>query len=674
VPEGTTPEQAQAMIEESLNSEPVEARPASAALYQAKPKTSTVGRQLGLTGRHLIESAADTIGIFSDPIAATMNAFGANAKPARQLGRDVADYIGLPKPENATERVIGDISRLLVGTGGFVKAARTAANYATTNEAKSVLNSIASRPGMQAASSIGAGAAGGAAREGGEGEGVQLLAAVAGGVNAPVAVNALKNAGTPASNYVKSIFTPQIDIRIDNAIKQAGITLDRLPAAVQQSIREDVSKALSQNGDLSPDALRRLADYRTVGAVPRQGNLTLNPATITQEKNLAKLGANSSDPAAQQLANIERQNDITLINRLNSLGADADDDAYSAAQKVIAALESKKSGAKSVIDALYANARNTQGRSAQLDPYKFAQRTNDLLDEALLGGKLPADVRNKINAIAKGEMPFTVDVAEQLKTRLGELGRNTADKSERMALSLVRKSLDETPLLDDVGQEALNAFNQARGANRAWMNVVEKTPALKAVMDGVEPDKFVKDYIIGNGSNANTMALAQLKRVIRNDRQAMDAVRGQIAFYLKDQATSGKADEVANFSAANFGKALRQLGDRKLGLFFTKDEVNELKAIARVASYEKFQPTGSAVNNSNTASTMFASFMEKLAKSSIARKIPMGSELIANPANNVSISMNARNAVNVPNALVIPRKPEKMPPPLWPALGLLTSE
>jgi hypothetical protein len=35
--------------------------------------------------------------------------------------------------------------------------------------------------------------------------------------------------------------------------------------------------------------------------------------------------------------------------------------------------------------------------------------------------------------------------------------------------------------------------------NREWMQIVERTPALQAVRDGVEPDKFVQQFIVGGG-------------------------------------------------------------------------------------------------------------------------------------------------------------------------------
>lgn len=635
--------------------------------------TDELGRQAGLTARHIIEGGLGTVGLVSDPVGAVMNnIFGTEAKTAAETGKDISDWIGLPAPENATERVVGDISKTLVGTGGMVKGAATLAGKVASPIAKTVAANVAANPGLQAASAIGSSGAGGAVREAGGGDAAQFGAALVGGVAAPGAVDLASKGVNMARNVISSPTVQQID----NALSQAGITLDKLPASVQQSIRSDVYQAFKTGKEVSPDALRRLADYRATGATPTRSNLTLNPIDVTRERNLAKLGANSNDPVAQQLANNQNSNNATLIRGLNELGADTADDAFSAGSKVIGALEERNAGVKNVINGLYANAREANGRSASLDPHAFTNRANDLLDEALLGGKLPADVRSLINKAATGEMPLTVDVAEQLKTRIGDLQRASTDKAERMALGLVRQSLDETPLIQgqEIGQEAIAAFNAARRTNAKWMRVVDRTPSLAAIRDGVEPDKFVQNFI--TGSNVNASDLNALKKAVKHSPETLNAVRGQILAHLKNRALSGAADEVGNFSPAQFNKALKDIGRTKLSIFFDEKDISQLAAIGRVASYEKFQPTGSAVNNSNTAAASFSALVDRVINSGIVRKIPFGSALVANPAQDVLTATGSRRALDAGKALTVdPAKGKKLIPiGMLPAIPALSSE
>ena len=195
---------------------------------------------------------------------------------------------------------------------------------------------------------------------------------------------------------------------------------------------------------------------------------------------------------------------------------------------------------------------------------------------------MPSDVRNLLNGVSQGKIPLTVDTAEQFKTRIGDLQRSSIDKSERLALGHVRSALDNTPLLDGQGQPAIDAFNKARSLNKAWMGIVDKTPALQAVRDGIEPDKFVSQFITSGGTKANLADVQALHSSIKSTPEAMDAVRTQIAAHLKKQALNGAADEVGNFSQSSYNKALNAIGDDKLNLFFPKQDVQQLRAIGRV--------------------------------------------------------------------------------------------
>lgn len=637
-----------------------------------------VGRQLGLTGRYIAEGLANTAGIVADPLAATSNmAFGTKLKPLGQATSSMLDRVGLPSPETGRERNVAEASKLMAGTGGIIGGAATQAAKVASPVASKVLTNIATRPGLQAAGSAGAGYAGSEAREQGASPAVQFGASIAGGLGIPIGAAGIESAGKSIATGVKNLLGLNSSEQLaSNAISKAGVNIEQLPKEVQKSIITDVQSALKTGKNLSPDAIKRLADYRQTGLTPMGSSLSLNPAQITQERNLAKMSANSKDPAAQQLSNLQRENDIKLISGLNTLGAETDD-AVTAGNKLISALNVKDEATKKIINTYYNQARETSGRSAKLDPYTFTQTANNALDEALLGGKIPNDVRNILNSIATGKTPFTVDVAEQYKTAIGTLQRSSNDPAERLALGKVREALDNTPLLEGQGQKAIDAFNKARSANRTYMQIVEKTPALKAVRDGVEPDKFVQNFIVGNGAKSNIADVKALRDSLKDNKEAVSTVRGQILSHLKSKATGGKSDEVANFSPSNFNTALKTIGEDKLNLFFTPEDISMLKAIGRVSSYEKFQPTGSAVNNSNTSAALFTAMLDKIANSPVIRKIPLGGALVADPAKDVVVAVQARNALNAPKGLTVNTPKTKQPKnvPIGALLGLgATSE
>lgn len=623
-----------------------------------------VPRQVGLTARYGLEGAGDVLDFASSPIRGALNAAGMNIQPG--AGRVVADSLGLPSPQTGGERVIGDAAKMLASGGGMVGAASKVAKVASGGT-QAVAKALAANPAQQMASAGGAGLAGGYTRETGGGDAAQMLAAVAGGVAAPMAVSSIQG-GIGATRNLASRMTGQqaqqqaikVDVTINNALRENGIDFAELPRNVAQSIRADVAKALDMGGDLSPDAIRRLADYRLTGATPTAGGITLDPAIVTQQKNLAKLGINSKDMAAQQLGRTENANNRTLIAGLNDLGAATTDDAIGGAQRVMAALGARNDRAQGLINGRYAAARATDGRAAALNPRAFTNRAGDMLNAANLESFLTPDIRNKLNAFAGGKVPLNVDIAEQLKTSIGNIQRGSTDGNTRKALGLVRQALDDTPLLDgqDIGQASIDAFNKARRLNRSWMQIVERTPALQAVRDGAEPDKFVQQFIVGKGPKSNVMDVAMLKNSIKGDKEAVAAVKGQIASYLKDRALNGAADEVGNFSNSAFNKALDGIGERKLALFFSKDEIAKFKAVGRVASYEQFQPKGSAVNNSNTASAGLSAMLDRIANSPILSKIPLGKGVIAEPVQNIAIGMQAQKTLDMPRNLLLPKQPQ----------------
>lgn len=634
-----------------------------------------IPRQLGLTARYGLEGLGTIPAMLGNAMqGAGLQGAGGNA------GQTIANFIGFPTPQGTTENVVAEGAKMLAPGAAFIKGGQAMSQLGGVTGRVGGL--LAANPAAQLESAAGSGLLGGYAKETGGGDAAQFTAALAGGIGAPLAASAIKAApgammdaskrfvAAVAPNAVREQAMPQIDITISNALRPYGVTLDQLPANIQASIRNDVTEAMRQGGNLDQAALQRLAAYRMVGATPRAANLTLDPVALTQQKNLAKIGANSKDPAAQLLARAENENNATLIRNLNELGAENAPDAMTAANTIMGALSGRNEAARSNINRLYEQARGTEGRSAMLDPAAFTNTANNLLDEALLGGKLPADVRNLLNRTATGEMPLTVDVAEQFKTRLGELSRATNDRAERLALGKVREALDDTPLAGGQGQEAIDAFNRARRVNSAWMRVVERTPALQAVRDGMEPDKFVNRFVIGSGDNASLASMSQLRNLTRSNQEATGAIRGQIMAHLKNRALSGAEDEVGRFSQSAYNKALGAIGDNKLRLFFTAPEIAQMRAVGKVASYEQVQPVGSAVNNSNTAPTLMAGILDRIGSSPLLSKIPLGSTL-ATPIQNISIGQQARAATNIPASLVMPNIRPRNPLVISPAFGLL---
>jgi len=629
VPDGTTKADLVAKLKANgmaVPSEWLATAPPKATAQEAGSTLRQIPRQVGLTARYGLEGLAQVADIFHEPIRALVN-IGSGDTPRAgrsltQMAGGLADDMGLPSPEGANERVIGDASRLVAGAGGLAGGAGAAARGAT-GVTQNVLQRLAASPGKQAVSMATGGLSGGAVREAGGGPLEQFAASLGGGLLGGVGADL----GQKGTNALRALLTPKAT-QIQNADQQIALVLERqgidwaqVPERIRQAMRAEAAQAMGSGGQLNGDAVRRLLVMQRAGVTPTVGQLTQDPGLITREMNLAKSGANSTDPSLQRLVGLQNRNTATLLQQLDDAGAARAQQPADASAAVVRNLEGVANSARGEIGNLYSAARDTAGRSLPLEGGTFTARASQLLDEAMVGGALPSGVQTTLNRIAAGEMPLTVEIAEQLKTQIGKLQRASADGQARMALGLVRQALDDAPLLQgqagNAGQESINAFNLARSANRQFMGRVESSPALRAAVDGVEPDQFLSRYVLGKQASAGDV------QMLRNDLtpETAQIVRDAIVKHLRDAATNS-TDDITKFSNAAYRKALREIGDPKLSAFFSQDELQLLKDLGDAAKYMQAQPAGSAVNNSNSGALLLGRGLDML--ESFSQRLPFG--------------------------------------------------
>ena len=651
VPDGTTKADLVAKLKSNGMAVPSEWL-APAPQQQASQSVGTgirdIPRQIGLTARYGIEGLGRMADVVTEPVRQFVvnplaRLVGApEAASSGDAASTLADKIGLPSPQTADERVVGDAARMVAGAGGMAGATGAAAR-GVSGVAQNVLQNLAARPGVQAVGAATSGLAGGSVREAGGGDAEQFAASLAGGVGGGIAADKLAGAARGVGNAITRMVTPKAtelakaDQQINLTLSRSGVDWSQVPERIRQSLREDAAQALANGQPLNAEALQRLLVFRRAGVTPTVGQLTQDPGQITREMNLAKAGANSTDASLQALPSLQNTNVQALLRRLDEAGAANAPTASGAGQAVIDSLGKTVARNKNAIGELYSSARDTSGRSAALDGYTFTKSANEALDQANVGSFLPPDIAKKMNGIATGEIPLTVDVSEQLKTSLGNLQRNASDGNARHALKLVRQALDDTPLMPApqvnpgnlpavigtvppspaaIGKESVDAFTKARAANREWMQRIEGNPALAAVVDGVEPDQFVQKFVVGNGASAKDVrALAG-----ELDPQARESMRQYLVAYLRDKATNGDRD-IAKFGGQTYRNALRGIAD-KLPAFFDDAEIQHLKDIGDAAKYMQAQPAGSAVNNSNSGAMLIGKGLDLLAN--VSGKLPLG--------------------------------------------------
>lgn len=438
-----------------------------------------------------------------------------------------------------------------------------------------------------------------------------LVGAAAGAVGVPI-VETLVRVAVPAinaaANYVRRaarVFRPeQIDNVLAQELEKNGVQWRTLPEQVRNALREDYRNAINSGSITDPAALRRIADIRAVGATPTKGSASLDPVQVSVEKNLAKQGANSPDPVLQELARLEGENNAALIARAGRFGRTSDD-AQATGERMIRGLKAEWERASARVRELYDQARSLHGGDI---PLNTNGRASEVIAELEGTGKLPAlgPVGAKIlNTLNEG-VELTIGRAEGMKTTLASEIRKATVAGDGNAVAALRRVYDvlesaepATPL----GKDAATAFRMARDANSKRMKMLESSPAMKeAVENDPASSRFFEKHVLSKA--VEPADLARLRRLTTADPEVLDSLRGQVAEYLKRQALSGASDEVGTFSQSAYRKALDRIGDRKLAILFSPEEIAEMRQLARAASYLQVQPKGSAVNNSNTASTV----------------------------------------------------------------------
>lgn len=646
------------------------------ASVQSGSALMEVPRQIGLAARYGMEGLAQTAEIFTEPIrqlvvnpiARMLQPRGlgdtvtgsqpVQGRPLSQEASRLADRLGLPSPQTADERVVGDATRLVAGAGAMAGGAQALARGAA-GATQAALQGLATAPGQQLASAAGAGLAGGAVRETGGGEGMQLAAGVLGGVGAgvaaPLAQAAAGKVAQVGRGTLERVLTPQkVEIVLRAELAKQGIKWEDIGAPVKQQLIEDARAAVFSGQPLNGAALERLVDFRRIGAQPLVGDLTQDPRQLTQQRNLAKQLANQGGGPVMggDLPSIQNENARKVLGTIDRQSR-SPLDGTATGQRIIDGVQMADDTRKAGVDRLYSQARDSAGRSIELDGYAFTSRANALLKEAL-APKLGAEVDAALNDIALGRTPLTVEYAEQLKTMLARKQRAAQGTQGDLAYAygLVRQALEDAaprsgptnpgnlpavpgtlpPRTGDVGQQAIDAFGAARSAAKERFAWQKSAPFIEDALGGAAPDQFVKRHVI----NAPVRDLTSLRDQLGNDRETIDGVRRQLLDYILQR---GSADiEHTMFSSAGMKRALDQIGDAKLALFFQPDEIADIKAAIAVGRHMQAQPIGSAVNNSNTAGMVLGRLNDLLGK---LGSVPVVGPMVADPLQSLTLRAQA---------------------------------
>lgn len=392
----------------------------------------------------------------------------------------------------------------------------------------------------------------------------------------------------------------------DDTLRAAGADPAKVDPNLYSSIQREVAESLRMGMDPDPSIMARHADAASLPVPVRltRGQAARDPMQFAWEHRVA-----GQQGVGEPINDLMAAQNRALIENLNQLGAGRALSPFEASQKVISHIEGVDAQLRSQISDAYKLVRDSAGRPARVDNQAFSDLSKNMLTEGRpelaslvnRGDFIPAKIRDVYNDIITGKLPLTVDTVQFLDRNWGAIQR-AAPEDEALAIGTLRRALNQTPVNDLLGQESMAAYNAAKALAKQRFDLIESSPAYKAVESGsrkAEPDKFFRDFI----ANANVSELKTLKQLIGAENTGM--LQNTLISNLKNKAISGASDDNGVFSQAAYNKVLHDdtQAPRIRELFADNQAtLGQLYRLGRVAEDVIKIPAASKVNTSNTAS------------------------------------------------------------------------
>lgn len=573
-----------------------------------------LGHQLGLTARAGVTGVTALPAMVGNALNSGVNLVtgGINSAtgshiPQLEMPSNVIqqrmDAAGFSKPQNATERVVNAATSGMaavptgMGLGGVLSGSASPV-------AAAVGNGLQAAPGMQMFGAAGAGAGSQGAAELGLNPWWQLGAGVLGGAAGVVGGSGLTAAARGIGNRLSTFTAPPMSAPA--AAAKAGIGVDRAisdlgpqggasftPSEIDP-LKQQVASQIQQYPNVNPAAAVRSQDFRNLGMQPTLGQITRDPMQYAQEMNMRGV----PEVGAPLTMRFNGQNSQLQNNLFSLAGKPAD--AYTAGTQLQNTLKTIDNQMSSQVTSAYNAARASSGKNLDVPLTGVAQDYAQVVND--FGDKVPSGVRNNFNQLGlmggTQQKTFSIENAENLLKVINANQSN--DPATNAALGQLRTSVKNAILsADDQG----GVYAPARALAAQRFALQDSVPALEAASSGsVAPDDFVRRFVL-NGKTNDVLSLADLLKQ-HNQSSTLQEMRNQVGGQLSKAGFGANPAGDSSFGPSSYANALGNVGDTKLGAFYTPDEIAQLHTIGRVGGYMNSFPSAAPVNTSNTASAI----------------------------------------------------------------------
>lgn len=551
-----------------------------------------LGRQLGLTARHAITGVAALPAMAADAVTGPINAGldkvvgeGQGYRFKRQAPAldNTLTKLGFPAPENAKERVVGDVTSALAGTGATVKAGQKLADVGGNVLQRlskgvptaAVGEGLAAAPRAQLVTAAAGSGAAGATREAGGGEGAQAA---------------------------------------------AGLAASILPTAAPYAAKAAVRGALRGGEAGRQRVANNIATFEAAGAgVPSVGQATESRVARGMESGLAKVPGGAG--VMNRFAQAQSDNLAASVAKLSAeLAPDAS--AANAGEAITRGINAFKAGFKAEQGRMYGVLEQFLPKDAPIQVQR-SQQALSALNEAIEGApELSKFFRN--SKIADIQRAFGADLKRSAEAALPKGGpqfnpgapdvQNASLPLEavKKIRSLVGEEISNNSLMADVPRSKWRALYGAlsedlgEAASRAgpeakaqWDRVnafgaehMRRLDELSSIVSRDAPEKVFQAALSGTDQGNTVISRVMTAIPVENRREVAAAVLQKMG-----RATPGKQNELGSeFSSETFLTNLARLSPKaRETLFGALDQADVPQRVGQMGRVAANRREGSQV-------------------------------------------------------------------------------
>lgn len=500
--------------------------------------------------------------------------------------------------------------------------------------------------------------------------------AAAGAVATPVLSRAVEAGGrlfnaavqrfrTDGPRVIGGVSRGDIDRATEQLLASQGMRLEEAPAAILNSVRRQISEAMATGRRLSPEMALRQAEAEAIGltgdAALTAGQMSRDPLQWAREKNLSGIMFDTPNGPQNPLADRFSAQGRRLQGVFDDLGANRATDRVADGDLALSTLQAANQTADDNVRAAYSAFRNATGRDLEIPLQGLAQDYAEALRRS--GDNIPGAVRSAFEGLGlmggRQRRVLSLEDAEDIiKNVINRNDPGPVNKPVYRALGDLRAAVERaiTSGADNAstgaGAEAAMLAKEARSTAAGVFQSRRDIPALQAAADDVAPDSFFQRFLLNR--SAPTREVEGMAAVLRQNPEAWQQVRGQVAAYLKQAAFGKNLAGDKGVAAERFATALDAIGPQKLAVIFGPEEVVRLQIAARVAAQLESVPAGAkgALNTSGTAAGIF-NLLQGLGNSPVLRNIP-GARSLANQAGQIANEQAATAALRPVQAATKP--------------------